>query len=56
MTKRTQVKMYREMVEIFLHFVGVRPAFLIAVIGRTTERYANERVETRTNGAWEWTT
>ena len=53
MTKRTQVKMYKEMVEIFLHFVGVMPALLIAVIGRTMERYASERVETRTNGAWE---
>ena len=56
MTKRTQVKMYNEMVEIFLHFVGVIPVFLIAVIGRTMERYASERVETRTNGACEWTT
>ena len=50
MTKRTQVKMCREMVEIFLHFVGVMPAFVIAVIGRTIERYASERAETRTNG------
>ena len=43
--------MYREMAEIFLHFVGVMPVFFIAVIGRTMERYAKERVETRTNGA-----
>lgn len=54
--RRTQVKMYKEIVEIFLLFVGVIPAFLIAVIGRTIERYASERVETRTSGAWECTT
>jgi hypothetical protein len=48
--------MYNEMVEIFLHFVGVMPVFLITVMGRTTEMYANERAETRTKGAWEWTT
>ena len=52
-TKRTQVKMYKEIVDIFLLFVGVMPAFLIAVIGRTTDRYASERVEIKTSGAWE---
>ena len=39
------------MVEIFLHFFGMMPAFLIAVIGRTIEGYTSERVETRTNSA-----
>ena len=48
--------MYREMVEIFLHFTGVMPALLIVVIGRTVERHVDERAENGTNGAWEWTT
>ena len=47
MTKRTQVKMYREIVEI-LRFVEAMCVFSIAVIERTTERYANEWTETRT--------
>ena len=34
--------MYKAMVEI-LHFVGGMPMFLIAVIGRTMERYAGTR-------------
>ena len=48
--------MYKEMMEIFLLLVGVIPAFFIAVIGRAMERYAKERVEAKTRGAWECTT
>ena len=44
----TQVEMCREMVGIFLHFVGVMPALLIVVTGRMMERYANKRAEIRT--------
>ena len=39
-----------------LHFVGVMPVFFIAVVRGIMGRYANERVKTRTNSAWEWTT